>query len=290
MRLMRHRLITILGVCAAVALISPLVAAQGGSGGRGAPVAPDTRPFNPRELSGIWRGSSYGFNATSQPPMTPEGQKRFDGNKPSYGSAVGSPAAANTKEPSGRRRAVPPALGNDYVGTCNPLGLMRALLYSPSPMEIIQIPDRVLMHFEWTWDHREIWTDGRPLPTNVEDYILRFNGYSVGRWDGDVFVVDTVGLDDRQWVDHFGYPISARARLQERWRRTSFSTLELTMTLTDPGTYTMPWTSDVSTFRLVPKENSTIGGWTSILEDRCVPLDEVEQFNTRIRNPAGGVK
>ena len=62
----------------------------------------------------------YGFNATYEPPMTAEGKKKFDAQKPAYGARVGTPAAADTKVPSGRRRAIPPAQGNDYVGACNP--------------------------------------------------------------------------------------------------------------------------------------------------------------------------
>ena len=178
-------------------------------------------------------------------------------------------------------------MNNDPVGACNPLGLIRLLLYAPAPIEIVQLPDRMLQLFEWTWDRREIWTDGRPLP-NIDDYLARFNGYSVGDWDGDTFVVETVGLDERAWIDHFGYPVSEQARLQERWRRVSYDTIELQMTLTDPATYTQPWISDVSIFTMVPEETLAAGGWPALVEDRCVPLDEA-QFNSRVRDPAGGV-
>ena len=68
------------------------------------------------------------------------------------------------------------------------------------------------------WDNREIGTDGRALP-KVEDYLPRFNGYSAGKWEGDTLVVTTVGLDDRQWVDAFGYPVSEKAVLEERYSR-----------------------------------------------------------------------
>jgi len=62
------------------------------------------------------------------------------------------------------------------------------------------------------------------------------------------------------------------------------------MTVTDPGIYTMPWTSDLIRFRWIPKEDQAAGtGWASLAEDKCVPLDEVEQYNKLVRNPAGGV-
>jgi hypothetical protein len=223
--------------------------------------------------------------------MTPEGQKKFESYKPSYGRMLNSQAAKDhPEEHIGRRRAVPPAVGNDPVGGCNPLGLMRMLLYDPSPMEIVQTPDRMLQLFEWTWDHREVWSDGRPI-AKAEEYLPRFNGYSVGKWQGDTFVVDTNGFDDRQWIDHFGYPISDQARLQERWTRTAYNILELRMTLTDPGTYTQPWESEPVTFQLITKDNLAAGvGWASLAEDRCVPLDEVDKYNKQVRDPAGGVR
>jgi hypothetical protein len=163
------------------------------------------------------------------------------------------------------------------------------LLYDPAPMEMIFTPKRLIQNFEWTWDHREIWLDGRPIP-KVEEYLPRWDGYSVGKWEGDTLVVTTVGLDDRQWVDHFGYPISDKARLEERWRRTAHNVLELNMMLTDPGIYAQAWKSDTDTFRLATNTDLAAGtGWAGMVEDRCVPMDEVEQYNRNVRNPAGGV-
>jgi hypothetical protein len=128
--------------------------------GRGAPpLVADNSPYDKHDLSGVWLGNKYGFNATYEPPMTPEGKKKFDAQKPSYGATLGTPAASDAKVPSGRRRAIPPAQGNDYVGACNPLGLIRMLLYDPAPMEMIVTPKRIIQNFEWTWDHREIWLD-----------------------------------------------------------------------------------------------------------------------------------
>src|SRR3990170_7349435 len=96
-------------------------AQQGAQGGqdrnvlaRGArPLVPDDLPFDPHDLSGVWLANKYGFNATYEPPMTPEGKKKFDAQKPSYGALVGSAAAQDTRVPSGRRRSIPPAQGND---------------------------------------------------------------------------------------------------------------------------------------------------------------------------------
>lgn len=260
-----------------------------GQGGRQAPLVPDGRPFNARDLSGVWRGNQYGFNATFEPPMTPQGRKKFEAQMPAYGARIGTPAAQDAKVPSGRRRARPPSQGNDPVGACNPLGLVRLLVYDPSPMEIVMTPNRMLQFFEWTWDRREVWLDGRPQ-AKVEEYLPRWNGYSVGRWEGNTLVVETVGLDDRQWLDHFGYPISDQAKIEERWQRIANNILELTITVTDPQIYTVPWKSDLVRFRLISAEDIGAGvGWAALAEDKCVPLDEVQQYNRNVRNPAGGV-
>ncbi len=254
-------------------------------GGRIPPIVADPRPFNAKDLSGVWRGSLYAYGRVV-PDFTPEGKKRFDANKPSYGIAADSPEArTRTDVHEGRRRAVPPALGNDPVGRCNPLGLARMILYSPSPFEVIQVQNRLVQRFEWTWDHREVWTDGRKLP-NVDDYLPRWNGYSVGRWEGDTFVVETVGLDDRQWLDHYGYPISSQGKLQERWRRVNFSTLEIQMVLDDPAIYKTPFKSDPARFTLVETEVAP-SVWNGLVEDKCVPLDNDPFYATAVKAAAG---
>jgi hypothetical protein len=217
--------------------------------------------FNPRDLSGVWLISGQRNLSATPPPRTPFGEEKYAQTRPGYGP-----------------KGVPPALGNDPTGSCNPLGLVRMLLYN-RPMELFTMPDgRVMQFFEWTHALRTIRTDGRPLPADPPE--LRWYGYSVGRWEGDTFVVETTGLDDRAWVDQFGQVFSDTARVEERYRRTAMETLELTITLDDPQTYTRPWISDKKTFRLQP-------GY-EMREDFCVPLDN-ESFNQGVRNPAGGV-
>jgi len=145
--------------------------------------------------------------------------------------------------------------------------------------------DRIIQRFEWTWDNREIWMDGRPSP-NVDDYLPRYNGYSIGKWEGDTLVVTSTGFDDRQWLDQYGYPVSSKAVLEERWERPSKNRLRVQLTLTDPVNYTRPWKSSYKVWTLIPKEKMQIGGWSGILEDRCVPSDE-SFFNT-FRDHAAG--
>jgi hypothetical protein len=102
---------------------------------------------------------------------------------------------------------------------------------------------------EWSgqWHHhfRVVWTDGRSLP-KTDDLEPKWNGYSVGHWDGDTFVVESIGFDLRIWLDHNGYPHTENMRLEERYRRVDANTLELQMTITDP--VTKPFKSDVKRF------------------------------------------
>ena len=91
-------------------------------------------------------------------------------------------------------------------------------------------------------------------------------------------------------MDHFGYPHSDQMHLQERYHRISYDTLELNMWIDDPKIYRGRWNADVKRFKLLPKDYiKTLDGFTGLLEDLCAPADEVDQFDRRIRDPAGGV-
>jgi len=269
----------------------------------------DTRPYDKHDFNGIWARNpsaqfnqppcpecrdnsrpSYGFFGDI-PPMTPEGEKRFMANRPTKGYVAGSKEAlANSDIHVGYRRAVQSALSNDPEERCEPLGLMRLVTFSGGnpPIQIVQTKEIIIQRFEWFWDNREIWTDGRALP-KVEDYLPRFNGYSVGKWEGDTLVVTTVGFDDRQWVDAYGYPVSDKAVLEERYSRPTRNRLRLDMTLTDPANYTRPWHSSTKVWGLIPKEAASVAGWSGIVEDRCVPSDNT-YFRSFEPEPAEGVK
>lgn len=167
------------------------------------------------------------------------------------------------------------------------MGPTRALIYV-DPMEMNVLPDRIIQQFEWGWGTRILWTDGRPALMDPD--LPRWWGYSTGHWDGDTFVVTTTGVDERTWVDQFGYPHSADMVLEERYKRTAYDVLELTMTINDPKIYTAPWTSELKKFRKLDKNTiKSIDGWAGMLEDACAPADEVDLFNKRVRDPAGGV-
>ena len=102
--------------------------------------------------------------------------------------------------------------------------------------------------------------------------------------------MDSYGFDNRQWLDNLGYPYSDQMRLQERYQRTDHDHIEMIVTVTDPKYYAKPWVSQMKTWQLLkdPSEYSA-PDWGGLIEELCAPIDEVDQFNKRIRNPAGGV-
>ena len=104
--------------------------------------------------------------------------------------------------------------------------------------KIIQTPSLIAILYE-DLSYRQIFLDGRELP---KDPNPSFMGYSVGRWEGETLVVETIGFNDRTWLDFGGHPHSESLRITERIRRTDFGHLDLQETLEDPTIYARPWT------------------------------------------------
>jgi hypothetical protein len=108
------------------------------------------------------------------------------------------------------------------------------------PIKIVQAAGTTLVLYEVNNLHRQIFSDGRTLPKEVD--FPAFLGYSVGRWDGDVFVVETAGFNDRTRLDQAGHPHSEALRVTERFHRRDFGHLDVEMTFDDPKMYTKPFT------------------------------------------------
>jgi hypothetical protein len=216
-----------------------------------------------RDLSGVWLSNdpqapgprTQGVFATVfPPPMTAWAQARYDATEPQYGP----------------RNVLH---GNDPLDRCDPLGLPRMLTFY-GPFQFIQLPDKILVLYERERIWRQIWMDGRPLPQDPDP---SWYGSSIGRWDGDTLVVDTVGLNEKSWVDQFGDQHSDAAHLVERYRRLNQTTMQLNMTLEDPKAYTKPWVSDIRILHLKPNYE--------FQEDLCV-ASEMGSFEEHIAKPA----
>jgi hypothetical protein len=224
---MRDRLIgSILAMAAAALAFQPVSFGQ--TPARAAAPAARTPDF-----SGVWvRAPGYGrsFNPKEAPPMQPWAAERFNA------------AREGITDPNqqGRDELDP------VITSCAPVGMPRIMLF-PRAFEVIQIPGRVLMLFEWDHIVRQIYTGGQKQPEDPDPIWM---GYSTGRWEGDTLVVDTIGLTDETWLDSVGHPHSEALHVVERMRRVSADRLEIDFTFDDPKAYTKPWTGKMAYQRM----------------------------------------
>ena len=120
---------------------------------------------------------------------------------------------------------------------------------TPWIAKFVQTPTLIVMLFEDAPGFRQVFLDGRPHPADPSPTWL---GHSVGRWEGDSLVVDTVGFNDRSWIGV--YPHTEQLRTTERYRRVDFGRLEIQVVFDDPGTFTKPWTMNLI-WHLAPGED-----------------------------------
>jgi hypothetical protein len=226
-----------------------------------------SKPFDPRDLSGFWDLTDIGLpagalNSTSnnRPQMTSWGLEQFLKTKTGVATALSNGSSPNEKD------------WNDPIRWCDPTGFPR-IMWDPTPagmpagMRLAQASDEVIQFFPSNRAWRDIWTDGRTLPSaDVAD--PRWYGYSVGRWEGDTFVVNSMGLTDTTWLDQYGSPHSDQMTVEERYRRVDTDHLELILNITDPQTYLGTWQGDKKIFQLV--EASTRSEFNDFPEDMCV--------------------
>lgn len=109
----------------------------------------------------------------------------------------------------------------------------------PSPWKIVELPGVTVILYESRTIFRQIFTDGRALP---KDPNPDWQGYSVGKWEGDAFVVETVGTNGKGWLDTNGHPVTDALRVIEKYRRKDFGHMDVEITIDDLKAYTKPWT------------------------------------------------
>jgi hypothetical protein len=103
----------------------------------------------------------------------------------------------------------------------------------------------LIQFFEREHAYREVYTDGRGHPADLDPTWM---GHSIGKWDGDTFVIDSVGFNDKAWIDFFGNPRSEQLHLTERWKRVDHDHLTMQIIADDPGAYTKTWVGDTKYF------------------------------------------
>jgi len=125
---------------------------------------------------------------------------------------------------------------DDPEGLCLPMGTPRK---DPYPWKIIQTPRLFLILYEGNvHSYRQVFLDGRPHDPNVTE---TWWGDSTGHWDGNALVVDTVGLNDKAWLDLVGHPRTSKAHIVERFTRPELGRVNIEITIDDPGAYSKPW-------------------------------------------------
>ena len=198
------------------------------------------------DLSGLWEGGARDIGAALESegrtiPFTPYGAERY----------------ANVD------------LALNPNGYCLPPGPSRAIT-GPSPFMIVQSPTVVALLHENHGVYRPIYIDGQH-PHDILDY-PQFMGHSIGQWDGDTLVVDTIGINDRTWLDSLGLEHSLELHLVERFRRTGPDTMEYAVTFEDPVFFEEPWTLTIELERLTD---------TRLIEYVC---NENERDRVRLRS------
>jgi hypothetical protein len=147
----------------------------------------------------------------------------------------------------------------DTTGHCNPMGYTRSM-NAPVPTQIVQTPTEVVFLHESMFAFHVVYLDGRAHPTFDEAKETLWYGHSVGHWDGDTLVVDTVGpffATPKMLLDTRGHPVSEDLHIVERFHRIDATHLGYEVTVDDPKMYTKPFTN-VRTWVLMPKSEEIL--------------------------------
>ena len=224
-----------------------------------APRTPDGKP----DLSGIW-------NIQDNP-----GQTQFlDIASSVQGGLPYRPGMAELA----KARNTPPKT-SEPITRCLPIGIVERHTWVGGLKKIVQNPGLLLILNEYNTSFRQIFTDGRRLPTIDQ---TAWDGYSIGKWEGDTLVVETTGFRDGQWLDTAGDPLTDAAKLTERFRRVDFGHLQVEITIDDPKPYTKPFSFKINQV-LVPD--------TELLEFICLENErDIQHMNAGAQKVGGGAK
>lgn len=227
-------LVTVLALCFSAASF-----AQFGTGQPTEIQQHEEGPAPVRDLTGVWTRISpegkYRSIATwteLPPKLTDWGQEKFDLSK---NSNAGGFALGETNDP--------------VLTRCYPPGVPR-VYFHPYPFEVVYTAREMIMLYEYDHTIRRVYIDGRPNP---EDPVALWLGNSVGTWEDDTtFVVTTVGIDERTWLDRSGFQHSDQLRVTEVFRRIDNLNLEIDITMEDPVALAEPWVAETLYYRLAP--------------------------------------
>jgi hypothetical protein len=276
---MQHRFFSVAVALLLAAAAPPAFAQRGRGAAPAAPAPPTPRAADGRVIWGPLPGHKGVWNAA--------GSTLWDLDKPDPDNPNSAFSSFNTGKMKLSEVPLQPwarALVNERMidlnepyTRCKPSGGARNL-FTPYGTEFLDFPEQkrfVITNTGGPHTFRIIYYDGRPHPKDLEPSYL---GHSIGHWEGDTLVFDTVGFNERFWIDRQGTPHTDRLHLVERLTRTDFNTIKYEVTIEDPGAYTAPWkggfdmrfTPDQESFEFMCQDNmktSEINGETS----RVVP-------------------
>jgi hypothetical protein len=217
-----------------------------------APKAADGKP----DLSGVWTIETPRAQQPPQPAVAAAGTGEIPPNTRNVFGNIGAQIQGGAPYQPWAAELVKKRMADNSKdnpdANCLPMGVMQMTSH-PFPRKIVQTATEVLIIYEGSGTTvREIFLDGRglPMPGDVEPW---WNGYSVGRWEGDTLVIETTGFMDEGWLDVRGSPLTANGKIIERFRRPNVGTLELAVTIDDPKAYTKPFSANIR-YRLVPDQ------------------------------------
>jgi hypothetical protein len=252
---MRNRFVTLMAAgMAAAAFSAPLPAQQQP---RPAKPAAAPAPAPTHDLSGVWNMHSTpeqrkytGSTYTAEPPeLTAWGNEQYNTVKPSNGPRTHS--LKETDDPV-LRKCLPPGTPRIYL--------------QPFPFQMVTTPKEIIMIFEYDHTVRQIFMDGRAHP---QDITPTYMGHSIGKWEGDTLVVDTVGFNDKSWLDRDGHPHSDQLHVVERFHRINRDDMTIDITMEDPKALAKPWKTQLN-FQFKPD-------W-DIMELACTDNGAFEDF------------
>src|SRR5262245_5337860 len=202
------------------------------------------------DLNGVWERSGVGSGGNGNAAFGPQPTTGNRGGAPQRGGAPAAAANAGQRRGGGGPSFTPqyeamrvaaasaPPPEDNTTANCLPPG-MPGIMNQPYPMEFLLTPGKITIVIEAYTQVRHIYTDGRPLPDDPDP---KFFGTSIGHWEGDTLVAETVGFSDH--VQHArGVPHSDKMKIVERFRLTDPDTMTIGTTIPDPGVLTAPYTT-----------------------------------------------
>ena len=216
--------------------------------GKASLAAPPPRTADGKvDLSGVWE-TNQGRRGRGPAPVAADGTGELPPSGSIFGN-VGDQVQGGAPYQPWAAELVKKRMADNSKDNpdahCLPMGVMQMTSH-PFPKKIIQTPTQMILIYEGSGTTvREVFLDGRALP-KAEDVEPWWNGYSVGRWEGDTLVVQTTGFMDDGWLDVRGSPFTSAGRMTERFRRPTYGSLVIDVTIDDPKAYTKPFTATIN--------------------------------------------